>query len=103
LTSAKFTDKTTGQSLFIDSEGSLGLPETDAVPALYGGYGISQRHSLALSYFQITREVTHVDREFEFEGVHVAGSARLSDRTSFYNLSYGNTLFRDERSRVSLG
>ena len=101
-TSAKFTNKATDLSIFIDAEGSLGLPEADAVPALYGGYRFSKRHSLVFSYYQIRREVTFIDEEFEFEGVHVAGSATLGDRTRFYNLSYGNTLFSDERSRVSL-
>jgi len=101
-TSAKFTDKATDLSVYIDAEGSLSLPETDAVPAFYGGYRFSQRHSVVFSYYQIRREVTFVDRELEFEGVHVAGSARLRDRTRFYNVSYGNTLFKDERSRVSL-
>ena len=100
-TSAKFTNKTTDLSVFIDAEGSLGLPDTDAVPALYGGYRFTKRHSLRFSYYQIRREVTFIDEEFEFEGVHVAGSATLRDRTRFYNLSYGNTLFRDQRSRVS--
>jgi hypothetical protein len=101
-TNAKFSDKQSGLSVYIDAEGTLGLPERDAVPAFYGGFSFSKRHSIALSYFQIRREVTFLDVDYESEGLSIRGSADLQDRTRFYNLSYGNLLFSDERSRVRL-
>ena len=101
-TNAKFTDKQTGLSVFIDAEGSLSLPEFAAVPALYSGFSFSKKHSISFSYFQIRRQVEFIDETIEFEGVEVIGSAELADRTRFYNLSYGYTVFQDERSRVRL-
>ena len=101
-TNAKFTDKQTGLSVFLDAEGSLGLPGFAAVPALYGGFSFSKKHSISFSHFQIRREVTFIDQTLEFEGVKIVGSAELADRTRFYNLSYGYTVFQDERSRVRL-
>ena len=101
-TNAKFTDKQTGLSVYIDAEGSLGLPEVAAVPALYGSFSFSKRHGISFSYFQISRVVTFIDETIEFEGVKIVGSAKLSDRTRFSNLSYGYRLFSDERSTVRL-
>lgn len=37
-TKFKFTQKSSGQSVFVDGEGTLGLNETDTVPLLYGFY-----------------------------------------------------------------
>lgn len=101
-TNAKFTDKETGLSVFIDAEGTINLPDRDAVPALYGSFSFSKRHSITFSAFQIRREVIIIDETVEFEGVKIAGSAELADRTKFYNLSYGLGLFSDERSKVRL-
>jgi len=35
-TNFKFTEKSTGRTAYVDLEGTLGLPETDTVPMIYG-------------------------------------------------------------------
>jgi len=77
-TNAKFEDKATGIDIFLDAEGSLGLPKTDAVPALYGAYRFSRRHGIGFSYFQIRREVTIIDGEFDILEVQFARVPRSS-------------------------
>ena len=43
-TKLKFTDKTrsTFNSIFLDPEGNLGLPETSSVKTFYGGWNINR-------------------------------------------------------------
>ncbi len=52
-TNLKFTEKSTGRTVFIDMEGTLGMPETDTVPILYGYWRINGNHGLGFSYYQI--------------------------------------------------
>jgi hypothetical protein len=60
-TNVKFTDKATDRSVFIDTEGTLGLPETDAVPILYGSYKFSQKHGIGSSYFDADIDINEKD------------------------------------------
>ena len=55
-TSVKFTDKQSNQTIFVDAEGTLDLPDSDAVPVFYGIYRISKKHAIGFSYFQVRRE-----------------------------------------------
>ena len=50
-TKLKFTDKTrsTFDSIFIDPEGNLDLPETSSVTTFYGVWNINPKHSIGLS------------------------------------------------------
>ena len=57
-TNFKFTSKPSGRSVFVDGEGTLGLPETDIIPALYGYYRFAKKHAIGFSYFRINREAT---------------------------------------------
>ena len=50
-TNAKFTDKQTGLSVFIDAEGSLSLPEFAAVPPGLSHQGLSPPSPLQTSRF----------------------------------------------------
>jgi len=99
-TNAKFTDRESGLSVFLDAEGSLGLPETDLVGNVYGAFRFSRKHSFNFSHFQVRRNVTIIDDEVDIGDYTFSGRASLDDRTRFYNLNYGYTLFADDRATV---
>ena len=99
-TSVKFADKKVNRSIFIDSEGTLDLPDWDSIPVLYGGYRFSQKHGIGFSYFQVKRESSVFDFDETLDDVRITGQAIFSDVTRFYNLFYTNTLYEDDRSRV---
>ena len=103
-TKLKFTDKTrtTFNSIFIDPEGTLGLPETSSVTTFYGTWNINPRHSVGLSYFSVNRESSLLNIDETFEDVRVVGNAKITDATNFYRLNYGYTLFNDDRSKIKL-
>jgi len=103
-TKLKFTDKTRPNfdSIFIDPEGTLDLPETSSVATFYGVWNINPRHSIGLSYFGVNRESSLFDIDETFEDVRVQGSAKITDATNFYRFGYGYTLFNDYRSNIKL-
>lgn len=99
-TNVKFTNKQTGNYIFVDSEGTLGLPEADTLPIIYGVYRFSSKHSMGFSYFKVKRESTLLDFDETLGDVTILGQAVLKDNTRFYNLFYGYSFFEDERSHV---
>ena len=101
-TKLKFTDKTRTNfdSIFIDPEGTLDLPETSSVTTFYGVWTISSKHSIGFSYFSVNRESSLFSIDETFEDVRVVGNAKISDETNFYRLNYGYTLFDDSRSKI---
>ena len=101
-TKLKFTDKTrtSFNSIFIDPEGTLGLPETSSVTTIYGVWNINPKHSVGFSYFSVNREITLVNIDETLEDVRIEGDAKISDATNFYRLNYGYTLFDDYRSKI---
>ena len=101
-TNFKFTDKSSGRSVFVDAEGTLGLPETDFVPILYGYWRPAKRHGLGFSYFQIKRESTILAVDENFDDLTVTGNISLSDRSRFYYLSYNYTALQDDRAFIFL-
>ena len=103
-TKLKFTDKTRTvfDSIFIDPEGNLDLPETSSVTTFYAIWNINPRHSLGLSFWSVNRESSLFNIDETFEDVRVEGSAKISDATNFYRFSYGYTLFNDYRSKIKL-
>ena len=101
-TNFKFTDKSSGRSVFVDAEGTLGLPETDFVPILYGYWRPAKRHGLGFSYFQIKRESTLLAVDENFSDLTVTGNISLSDRSRFYYLSYNYTALQDDRAFIFL-
>lgn len=112
-TNFKFTEKSSGRSVFVDGEGTLGLPETDTFPLIYGGYRFAQRHGIGFAAFQIKREATlfqlDEEKDFHLGDITVTAGARanitLKDESAFYYLSYNYTLIEDTRNVVfaSLG
>ena len=103
-TKLKFTDKTrsTFDSIFIDPEGTLGLPETASVTTFYGVWNINPKHSIGFSYFSVNRESSLFNIDETLEDIRIEGDAKLTDATNFYRLNYGYTLFNDIRSKVKL-
>jgi hypothetical protein len=103
-TKLKFTDKTrsTFDSIFIDPEGTLDLPETSSVTTFYGVWNINPRHSVGLSYFSVNRESSLINIDETFEDVRIQGDVKITDATNFYRLNYGYTLFNDYRSKIKL-
>lgn len=101
-TKLKFTDKTSTNfnSIFIDPEGNLDLPVVSHLTTYYGGWNINPKHSLAFSFFNVNRESSIFNIDKTFEDVRVVGDATISDATDFYQLTYGYTLFNDERSSI---
>ena len=101
-TKMKFTDKQSGNSVFLDPEGNLDLPETSNVTTIYGRYNFNQKHSVGFSFFSINRESSVFSFDKTFEDIRVVGNATMTDTTNFYRLDYGYTLFNDDRSRIKL-
>ena len=101
-TKLKFTDKTrsTFDSIFIDPEGTLDLPETSSVTTFYGVWNINPKHSIGFSYFSVNRESSLFNIDETLEDVRIQGQAKITDATDFYRLNYGYTLFDDYRSKI---
>lgn len=100
-TKLKFVDKESGTSVFVDPEGDLDLPEVSHVNTLYGAYRFRKKHVIGFSYFGINREATWFQGELNLDDVAVvSGEVSLSDRTDFFMLSYGYSLFQDARSDI---
>ena len=99
-TNFKFTEKATGYSIYVDAEGTLGLPEADTVGIIFGYYRFARRHGLGFSSFRIRRDNSLFAENFKFQDLTFTGEATLSDKSSFYFLSYNYTFFEDDRSRV---
>lgn len=97
-TNFKFTDRETGRSVFLDSEGSMGLPEVKTIPLIYGFWRPSRKHGLGFAYFSVRRESELVAIDRNFGDLSVEGRASLQDDTRFYQLAYNYTLFQDSRA-----
>jgi hypothetical protein len=101
-TKMKFTDKQSGQSVFLDPEGNLDLPDTSSVTAIYGSYNFNPKHNIGFSFFSVNRESSIFSFDKTFEDIRVVGDATLSDSTKFFQLDYGYALFNDDRSKINL-
>jgi hypothetical protein len=107
-TNFRFTDKSSGISVFVDGEGTLGLPERESVPVFYSYYRFSKRHGISFTYFRVKREATllQVSESTDFDigdlTIVAGASAKvtLTDESAFYYLSYNYTLFNDHRSSL---
>jgi len=96
----KITNKSSGSHLYIDTEGTLGLPKQDSAPLIFGSYRFANRHGIAASYFDIRRENILLDQELDLGDYTAYGDIRLQDTSDFYSLNYSYSLFEDERSFV---
>ena len=101
-TKIRFTDKQTGNSIFLDPEGNLDLPEIARVNTFYAAYRLGKKHTIGAAYFAVKRENTFFSESINLEDVIILnGQATLSDETKFYFLDYRYTFFRDYRSSVA--
>ena len=66
-TNFKFTNKTTGDSVFVDAEGTLDLPEISNVNTIYAAYSFNKRHSIGFAHFRIDREATLFEANLNFD------------------------------------
>jgi hypothetical protein len=101
-TNVKFTEKSTGKTVFIDLEGTLGMPETDVVPILYGFWRINDKHGIGFSYYQIRRETTLLGIDENLGDLAITGNVKMSDESRFYSLSYNYSVYHDDRAYVFL-
>jgi hypothetical protein len=102
-TNVKVTDKTSGDTSFIDVEGNLDLPEISRVNTLYGAYQFNLKHSLFFGYFAVNRTSNLLNVSENFNDVIIVNAnIDISDKSRFYYLSYGYNLFRDDRSDITL-
>jgi hypothetical protein len=107
-TNFKFTEKDSGVSLFVDGEGTLGLPEEKGIPVIYGYYRFAKRHGIGWSYFRVRRQATlfqlNESKDFNLGDLTINAGANakitLEDQSSFYNVSYNLTLKEDERNLI---
>jgi hypothetical protein len=99
-TNVKFTNKESDRSVYVDAEGTLGLPETDAIPIVYGLFRISKGHAIGLSYFEVRRESSIFNFNETLNDVTIDGQITFSDDTRFFNLAWLPTFYEDDRSRV---
>ena len=97
-TNFKFTNRSSGQSVFLDSEGSMGLPEVKTIPLIYGFWRPSPRHGLGFAYFSVQRDSELIAIDENLGDLSVDGRASLDDDTRFYTLAYNYTLFQDSRA-----
>ena len=101
-TKIRFTDKQTGNSIFLDPEGNLDLPEIARVNTFYAAYRFAKKHTIGAAYFAVKRENTFFSESINLEDMIILnGQATLSDETKFYFLDYRYTFFRDYRSNVA--
>jgi hypothetical protein len=100
-TTAQFTNKTSGRPpIYVDAEGNLGLEEEQTIPVLFGYWRIAPKHGLGFSYFRIRREGAKFAVDENFGDFNVTGQISVSDKSSFYQLSYNYTAYEDERALV---
>lgn len=99
-TNIKITDLSSGRDVFVDLEGTLGLPEKDTIPIIYGYYRPSKKHGFGFSYFRVRRDGNIFAVDKNFDDLNVTGTVSFSDNTSFYYLSYNYTAYEDERAFV---
>jgi len=55
-TNLKIFDLSSGRDVFVDMEGTLGLPEEETIPLIYGSYRPSKKHGFGWSYFRVRRD-----------------------------------------------
>lgn len=99
-TNIRLVDRNTGNAIFIDAEGSFGLPESQTVPILYGAFRINEKHGLGFYAFRVNREGTALSINRDYGRLNVNGRVRFADDTSLSYLNYSYTLFDDNRTYI---
>ena len=98
--SATYYDKINNRRIYISPEGQLGLNRTQFIPAIYGFWHPAKRHWVGFSYFTINREGNSVQIDRDLGDYKLKGNIFMSDRSSFYHLSYNYLFFHDDRAFI---
>lgn len=99
-TNIRIVDRNTGNSIYLDGEGSFGLPESKTVPVLYGAMRINQKHGLGFYWFTVHRSGTALAINQDYGRLGVNGTASFDDETSLGYVNYSYTLFDDNRTFI---
>jgi hypothetical protein len=99
-TNIKIVDRSTGNSIYLDGEGSFGLPESKTVPIVYGAMRINKKHGLGFYYFRVRRAGTALAVDQDYGDLTVNGTVSFDDETSLGYLNYSYTLFDDNRTFI---
>jgi hypothetical protein len=76
------------------------LKRTQFIPAIYGFWHPAERHWIGFSTFTINREGNSVQIDRDLGDYKVKGSIYMSDRSSFYYLTYNYLFFHDDRAFI---
>ena len=97
---ATYYDKVNDRRIYISPEGQLGLSRTQFIPAFYGFWHPGKRHWVGFSFFTINREGNSANIDRDLGDYKVKGNIYMSDRSSFYHLSYNYLFFHDDRAFI---
>jgi len=100
-TNYQFTDKESGASIFVDGEGTLGLPRTNISPALYGMWRIGEKHGIGFHYFSSSREGASLEVDRDIGDLNITGLVTVFDRSRFYYANYAYTFVDNKTSQVN--
>lgn len=95
-TNMKQTDKASGQSTYVDGEGSFNLQPRDTIPILYGAMRLGRRHGIGFHAFRISRDGSRPVVQQDFGRLTVDGRVYMSDHSSFSYVNYQYRLMEDE-------
>lgn len=100
--SFKFLDKDTGNSVFIDPEGQLGLQERQEVPTGTFLVALKDRHFLSVGFTRFTRDSNWLAVEdTTFEDLHIEnGTVDVWLNSNDFDVSYAYKLFADDHIRI---
>jgi hypothetical protein len=100
-TKVTLIDKTGGDDIFIDPEGNLKLPRISRVNVFYANFNITRKHHLGLAYFGANRESKIFDTQANLgDLLIISGTASISEKSEFYFLNYGYSMYLDNRSSI---
>ena len=100
--SFKFLDKETGNSVFIDPEGQLGLQERQEVPTGTFLVALKDKHYLSIGFTRFTRDSNLLEVETSTYGdLHVeSGTVDVWINSNDFDVSYAYKLFADDHIRI---
>ena len=99
-TNVRIVDRNTGNSIFVDAEGSFGLPDSKTVPIVYGGLRINEKHGLGFYAFKVNRSGTALSINQDYGRLTVNGIVMFDDETSLSYLNYSYALFDDNQTYI---
>ncbi len=100
-TNLKVLPTDNGRSFYVDMEGTLNLPEISTVTLFYGAYHFNDNHRIFINYFGVNRSTSVISIDETFgDIVTLKANVDIYDKSKFYNLNYGYTLFRNQNGAI---